>query len=221
MMVRERMVAYGTASLSDAELVGLVLGVSFKVAEELLRQASCVEGLAFLSTKEIAEAAFDSTISPTSTDGEQLHERLHAALELARRMAPPTNGKRITSSRDVICIFQPRLGHLDVEEFWVVGLDAKNRPIFETLVGRGGITSCPVAVADVLRSLVQRAAAATIFVHNHPSGDTTPSPEDVALTERLARGGDLIGIRVVDHIIVGSDGYFSFLDAGLLDVQKS
>jgi len=80
----------------------------------------------------------------------------------------------------------------------------------------GGVTASPVAPADVFRALVREAAAGVIFVHNHPSGEPTPSPEDVALTERLCRAGELLGVRVLDHVILAHEGYFSFLDAGLL-----
>ena len=88
----------------------------------------------------------------------------------------------------------------------------------ELRIALGGLSACPVSPADVYRALVREAAAAVVFAHNHPSGEPTPSQDDIALTARLARAGALLGIRVLDHIIVGHEGYFSFLDAGLLPI---
>ena len=127
----------------------------------------------------------------------------------------PLSG-RLVSSRDVASYFRPLIGADTMESFWVIGLDAKNRVRVEHQVSRGGLTSCPVSPSDAIRPVVLNACVGAIAIHNHPSGDTSPSPEDIALTQRLAQGFDLLGLRLVDHVIVSTEGYFSFLDAGVL-----
>ena len=112
---------------------------------------------------------------------------------------------------------RPRLAASRVEEFLAIPLDAKNRPTGELRVALGGRSSCPVDPAEVFRRLLREAASGVIFVHNHPSGEPSPSPEDIALTVRLTDAGQLLGIRVLDHIIIAAEGYFSFLDAGLMN----
>jgi DNA repair protein RadC len=105
------------------------------------------------------------------------------------------------------------------EVFLAVALDAKNRVLGYHEIARGGATSCAVDAAAVWRAVLLSGAVGVIFSHNHPSGDVAPSPEDVAITRRLVQAGALLGVRVVDHVIVGDDGHFSFLDAGLIGVN--
>ncbi len=146
-----------------------------------------------------------------------------AAKVLALRELVRTGGRaenlldrRIGSSRDVAEYFEPRLrGELN-ESLHVVGLDAKNRVRLAQCVARGGVSSCAVTPADVLRPLLLNACSGAIVVHNHPSGDPTPSRDDIELTDRIVRGANVLGLRLVDHLIVGAEGYFSFLDGGLL-----
>ncbi len=128
----------------------------------------------------------------------------------------PLSG-RVVSSRDVAAYFEPRLRGDTMESVWVVGLDAKHQVRLAHQSARGGSTSCAVTPGDLLRPLVLNACASALLVHNHPSGDPTPSPDDVALTERMQRGADLLGIKLLDHVIIGHAGYFSFLDSGLIE----
>ncbi len=135
-----------------------------------------------------------------------------------RRKVPALPPEGLTSSRDVDRLVRrliPGGGDAACETLACVHLDAKNRPIGYTTLS-GGLTSCPVAPMDVFRAAVMAGAASIVIAHNHPSGDPTPSAEDIALTERLRRGADCLGMRLLDHVIVAADGYFSFLDAGLL-----
>ena len=105
--------------------------------------------------------------------------------------------------------YRARLAHLPVEEFWVLGLDVRHRVVIDRCVARGTLTSVEVHPRDTFRQLIQAGAAAALFCHNHPSGDPTPSPDDIALTARLREAGEICGIRVLDHIIVAEDGYES------------
>lgn len=212
---RERLGSVGPARLSNAELIALLLGTGTSrdpvgvLASRVLAEAGGLHGLAKLGPGALEQL---SGLGPTKA------ARLVAAVELGRRVTarPLERRARISSSRDVDAAFRPRLADLDVELFCAVALDAKSRPIRELEIARGGLSACPVAPADVFRALVREAAASVIVVHNHPSGEPTPSPEDVALTDRLARAGEILGIRLLDHVVIGREGYFSFLDAGLL-----
>lgn len=141
-----------------------------------------------------------------------------ALRELVRRGARHADlvGSRIASSKDIAAHYLPMLRGDTMESLHVVGLDARNGVRLMQCVCRGGVTSCAVTPRDILRPLVLNACAAGIVVHNHPSGDPSPSAEDTALTERIARGAELLGIRLLDHVVVGSEAHFSFLDTGLL-----
>ncbi len=124
--------------------------------------------------------------------------------------------KAVRSSADVAPIVAELIGDRITESFLVFALDAKNRIIGYHEVARGGTTSCPVSPADAFRYPVASGAVAIIAAHNHPSGDVVPSTEDVEFTRKLRKAGELLGISLLDHVIVGEDGYMSLLDAGLL-----
>jgi len=209
---RERLQMYGAPSLSDSELVAVVLGTGHRdqpvqvLAARLLQCAGSVRGLADPRRWEL------SGLGPTKEG------RLRAALELGvRAAAHPLSAQRpIRSSRDVDSALGPALRGAETECFLAVALDAKNRPIRQVTVALGGVSSCALTPADAFRPIVREAAAGALFVHNHPSGEPAPSDEDVAMTRRLQATGELLGVRVLDHVIIGGMRYFSFLDAGLL-----
>lgn len=217
---RERMRAVGSEGLSDAELLAILLGTGARrepvgvLASRLLHE---VGGIAALSRVGAGALEQIAGLGPGKAS------RIVAAVELGRRVVtrPLPRGARVGSSRDVDAAMRPRLAAADVEHFIAIALDAKNRPIGEIEIARGGLSACPVSPADVFRALLREAAAGVVFVHNHPSGEPSPSADDVALTERLRRAGELIGVRVLDHLIIGREGYFSFLDAGLLPPERS
>lgn len=125
-------------------------------------------------------------------------------------------GSRVATSADVVAFIRELLRDEIVEHFVAVGLDAKRRPIAWTTIAIGSVSACPVSPADVLRFALVAAAPAVVVAHNHPSGDPAPSPEDLILTERLVLASKHVGIQILDHVIAGEDGHFSFLDAGLL-----
>jgi DNA repair protein RadC len=212
---RERLVSVGPEALSSEELVAILLGTGSRyepvtsLASRVVRSAGGVLGLARCRTGELLRI---TGLGPSKAS------RVVAAIELGRRATakPLERGAAIKSSHDVDRALGPKLRKAETEHFLAIPLDTKNRPMGEIRVASGGISACPVLPSDVFRALVREAAAGVVFVHNHPSGEPSPSPEDVALTERLERAGQLLGIRVVDHVILADDGYFSFLDAGLL-----
>ena len=122
---------------------------------------------------------------------------------------------RIADSRDVARYFVSLLRADRTESLWIVGCDARNQVRFHRQVSRGGVTGCSVGMADILRPAVLNACASVVLVHPHPSGDPTPSAEDVELTKRVGDAAELLGIRLLDHVIIGAGRHFSFVDAGL------
>jgi DNA repair protein RadC len=143
--------------------------------------------------------------------------RLRAALELGRRAVVRPQKGAILSPQDALACVAPSLVGAENERFVVVVLDVKNRPRRVAQVAQGGVDACPVDPREVFVHAVRERGSGVIVAHNHPSGDPTPSPEDIALTERLQQAGSVLGVPLLDHIIVGHGGTFTSLAArGLL-----
>jgi DNA repair protein RadC len=212
---RERLGLLGEQQLSDVELLCVVLGTgtaSEPVSVIAARVLAELGGLPGLRRASLAQLAACSGIGPTKA------ARLRAALELGARAHAPRLHPRapIRCSADVVAALSPRLRNEPREQFLALCLDAKNRPVAELVVAVGGLSACALTPAEVFRLVLREPAAAVIFIHNHPSGEPSPSPEDVAVTRRLVQAAALLGLRVLDHVILGDPGHFSFLDAGLL-----
>lgn len=216
---RERLFRSGAARLSDIDLVALLLGTGsmgtgvMALAARVLEAAGGLAGVARMGGGALCSVA---GVGPTKA------ARIVAALELGRRASAPAPLRRgrVTSSRDVCRALAP-LAFRAEEHFVAIALDAKFRVIAQLEIARGGLTACSLGPSDVFRALLREAAAAAIVVHNHPSGDASPSPQDLEFTARLVEAGQILGLRIVDHIIVGRDGHFSFVDAGLLPELSS
>ncbi|MBX3305589.1 MAG: DNA repair protein RadC [Nitrospira sp.] len=215
---RERLLAKGPESLSDANLLAILLRTgrrdasAVQVALELLDRMGGLGGLAACGIDELCTIP---GIGPAKA------AQLKAALALGRRSlaAPLSTGTRISSSADLYKHFHPLLREVKHELFKVVLLDAKNVVIREVTVSKGSLTLSIVHPREVFALAVRESAAAVILLHNHPSGDPTPSGEDRQLTSRLVEAGRLLGIRVVDHVILGDGRYVSFADEGWLTEQ--
>ncbi|MDH5667904.1 MAG: DNA repair protein RadC [Nitrospira sp.] len=212
---RERLLAKGSNALSDAQLLAILLRTGRRdtsavdVAIELLRQVDGISGLAKCGVEELCAV---EGIGPAKA------AQLKAAVELGRRSlaAPLSTGTRISSSSDLFRHFYPILRDKKQELFKVILLDAKNLIVKEATVSEGTLTLSLVHPREVFALAIRESAAGVIFLHNHPSGDPTPSPEDRRLTDRLVMAGTLLGITVLDHIIVGDGRYVSFADEGWL-----
>jgi DNA repair protein RadC len=165
-----------------------------------------------LSRRGVAELTAEYGLSETAAG------KAFALAELARRQAtvPLARGAAFRSSRQVFDAFHQRLRDLEVEQFRVVLLDGKHRVLRECLISQGTLTSSPVHPREVFRPAIQNAAAAVVLVHNHPSGDPSPSSDDLEITRRLCEVGDLVGIHVLDHIVIGDGRYTSLADRGLM-----
>jgi len=142
-------------------------------------------------------------------------DRLLALPALLERLTRPAGPDLpFSCSRDVFEAFRFRLGLADQERFLVLALSSRNGLLAEEIVAMGTVNTVNVRPADILRPAIRTGAASIICLHNHPSGDPSPSPEDGALTERIGKAATLVGVRLLDHIVVALSGYHSFSDAG-------
>lgn len=213
---RERLISLGASALSSAELLALLIGAG-GVGGSALQVGQLLLAGAGGSLRRIAMQPV-ATLTETSGVGIARAVTVHAALELGRRLASETrdDGAPVRSPRDVARLFAPRLEDLPVEEFHVAILDAQHRLERDVTITRGLLTSSLVHPREVFREAIAERAAALILVHNHPSGDPTPSADDRLVTEQLVAAGKLLDIPVHDHIIIGRGRYTSFAEAGLL-----
>ena len=213
---RERMRALGAQALSTSELVAAVIGGGSGGASALVCAQLVLEqvdgSLGRLAAMPVA------ALTRIAGVGIARATAVHASLELGRRMSVEAReaGAPLRSPRDVVAAFEARLRDLPVEEFHVAILDAQHRLERDVLITRGLLNSSLVHPREVFREAIAERAAAVILVHNHPSGDPTPSAEDRAVTEQLVAAGRLLDIPVHDHIIVGRGRYVSFAETGLL-----
>ena len=218
---RERLQQHGEHSLSDAQLLAIVLRTgdhaSGATALDLARRllTTFQEDLETLSNASISELVQVQGIGPAKAC------EVKAGFELGRRRLARQGGglAQFRSSRDVAQYYMPLLAGLKREQFQVVLLDQKNKIIKDVMVSQGSLTASIVHPREVFHFAIRDSAASIICVHNHPSGDPQPSSEDRTLTTRLGDAGRLLGIQVLDHIIVGRDTYMSFADEGLLDAR--
>jgi len=213
---RERLVDLGAHALSAAELLAIVLG-SGSAGQSAFGLAQAVLAGAGGSLRRIAMQPV-AALRAVPGVGTVRAVTIHASLELGRRMAAESreDGAPIRSPRDVVAVFAPRLEDLPVEEFHVAVLDAQHRLERDVTVTRGILNSSLVHPREVFREAIAERAASVILVHNHPSGDPTPSPDDRAVTDQLVAAGRLLDIPVHDHVIIGRARYTSFAEAGLL-----
>jgi DNA repair protein RadC len=211
---RERLARFGAAPLSDSELLAVLLGTgragedAISLAQRALKETGGLWALARMSVVELASI---QGIGPAKA------ARLAAAFEAGSRglVSPDTSTAPLSNSETVFVRYGRRLMTSRVERFVVISVDAKNRVRAEREVARGGRTTCQVDPAEVFRLLVAESASGAIFIHNHPSGDSDPSPQDLELTQRLVAAGSLLDIRILDHVIVGGGRYTSLRDAGM------
>ena len=213
---RERLWALGPHALTATELLAILLGTGGggqDVLELARRLLEVSEGsLRRLAQRPSAELLRSRGIGPTKA------ARLIAAFELGARAAqeerPPV--QRIREPEDVLRLFGTRLRDLQVEEFHLLALDSQSQVLREVLITRGLLNSSLVHPREVFRAAIAEAAAGIIVVHNHPSGDPTPSAEDRAATKQLSSAGRLLDVPLYDHVIIAGDRFVSFATAGLL-----
>ena len=210
--VRDRLLSAGPETLSDEELLGLVLGAgpaARRAAGALLAHFGSLRRLSTRAPRELQAAC---------GIGKAQTARLAALFSVARRLMGERlrPGMVFANPRQIFDHYHGALRDRKREIFLVVLLDARHRVLGEEIVSEGSLTSSIVHPREVFLPAVRESAGAMVLVHNHPSGDPNPSEEDVAVTRRLVHAAELLGIRVLDHIIVGDGVYSSFKEAGLL-----
>lgn len=207
---RERLRDHGAAYLSNAELIAILLRTGtpaenvIDLATRLLSRFGGLDGLARASFHELA------TVHGM---GEAKTSQLKAALELGRRLLAASGEERmaIRSPQDVANLVMAEMAFLDQEQFRVLLLNTKNQVLGISQVYKGNVNSAVIRAGEVFQEAVRSNCPAVILVHNHPSGDPTPSPEDVEVTRRLVEAGKLLDIEVLDHVVIGQSAQGAFV----------
>jgi DNA repair protein RadC len=213
---RERLRNRGASALANRELLAILIGSGGRDASALDVAVGLLDaaGESLRSLARMDPAGLESVrgVGPATAS------RLHAAFELGRRIAAEDGGESATihGPGDVHARMGPRLRDLPQEEFHVLLLDVRHRVIREVMATRGTLDASLIHPREVFRLAILERGAGVILVHNHPSGDPTPSPEDRRVTRQLANAGTAVGIPVLDHVVVGDGRYVSFSEAGLL-----
>jgi DNA repair protein RadC len=212
----EKLTRSGPEGLSDTELLAILIRTGHKASGQnpldiARRIVMHFQGLSHLASRELTE------ISRITGMSRRKAAQVLAAIELGRRVNTPTPDRiAFSSSVDVGRHYVPKLQHRKQEVFKVLLLDARNRLIKEVTVSEGTLTASIVHPREVFKPAVIESAASVIVLHNHPSGDPTPSPDDLRITQQLVEAGAILDIRVLDHIIVGHDDFLSMAGKGLI-----
>ncbi|MDZ7372772.1 MAG: DNA repair protein RadC [candidate division KSB1 bacterium] len=212
---RERLLRLGAESLSDAELLAIILrtggreGSAIDLARHLLTQAGGFRGLDRMSAEELCRIPNVGTAKAA---------QIKAALEIGKRfrLEQREEGERVHCSDDVYHLVGPMMRDLPREEFRVLFLTQRNQVIANKVLFEGSLTESIASPREILREALNLSAASLILIHNHPSGDPTPSEEDRRVTQRIRAACETMGVQLLDHIIVGRNSYFSFADRALL-----
>ncbi|MDR0596846.1 MAG: DNA repair protein RadC [Clostridiales Family XIII bacterium] len=213
---RERLISLGAGALSNQELIALLIGSGVKgrsamaLASRVL--ASTDEGIVWLHTASPEE------LSRIGGIGKAIACRLIAAAELGRRMsAGRVQGRvRLTSPEETAALFMEELRYAKNEVFNILMLNVRGEMTGKETVSLGSINSSIVDAREVFRPAVRRGAASIMLVHNHPSGNPEPSGDDIEVTKALEKAGDILGIKVVDHLIIGDGCFVSLRRKGLM-----
>ncbi|MCW2277141.1 RadC family protein [Heliophilum fasciatum] len=211
---RERMACAGPQALNNAELLAILLGTggqretAVDMAQRILHRG----GLRYLAESDLQD------LQQIKGLGLAKASQIKAAVELGRRIATtaPEQRSAIRSPGDASRLVMEEMRYLDKEHFRAIALNTKNQVLAIETISVGSLASSIVHPRELFKALIRRSSAAVILVHNHPSGDPTPSREDREITQRLAEGGKLLGIEVLDHVIIGDNRYASLKELGYL-----
>jgi len=214
---RERLIKLGSGTLSDAQLLGILIGSGDRQAKksavdlgrDLLKSFGGFYNLDRASITELCEV---KGIGPAKAT------QIKAALEVGKRMAAQSGGIKIKMlcARDFADQYGPFLRNLKKEVVKAVLLDMKSQVIKDITISEGSLNSSVVHPREVMVPAIKESAASLVLIHNHPSGDPSPSQSDLEITHRLQKAGEIIGIKLLDHIIIGGLDYYSFAEEGLI-----
>lgn len=212
---RERMLNQGAEALSNSELLAILLRTGtveesvVRLAERILREAGSLKGLNEMRLEQLTSL---KGVGPAKA------MQIQASIELGRRLcrSSPEVRHTIRSPQDAVHLLMEDMRYLNKEHFVCLFLNTKNHVIGRETISVGSLNLTIVHPREVYRSAIQRSSAGIICAHNHPSGDPTPSREDVELTGRLVDAGDLIGIELLDHLVIGDGQFVSLKEKGLM-----
>lgn len=211
---RERLAELGASALSTSELLAILIRTGIQGQNAVQLAQAMLRDLGGLA--EIHRLAYDELCSLRGI-GPAKAAQLQAAIELGRRLAVANTEEHpvIQSPEDAASLLLYEMGALEREHFRVLLLDTRNRLLRIVEVYQGSLNASLIRVGEVFRDAVRRNAAAILLAHNHPSGDPSPSPEDVAVTKAIVAAGELLDIEVLDHIIIGKGRFVSMKSKGL------
>lgn len=211
---RERLIRNGPESLSNAELLGIILRTGSR-EENVVNLCSRI--LTEYSIKQLSLANV-SRLMHVHGVGKAKAAQIAAVFELARRLETFVDEpkRKVCSPKDVYLLMYPKMREQKKEKFITLCLDTKNQILKEEVVSIGSLNASIVHPREVFKSALMESSASVIMVHNHPSGDPSPSREDIMVTEKMVEGGKLLGIDVLDHIIIGEGRYVSLKDEGFV-----
>ena len=211
---RERLAEIGPQALTDAELLAILLRVGQQgenAVQQGQRLLTVFQGLEGLYRADYADICLEKGIGPAKA------AQIKAAIELGARMKNLKQSSRpiIQSPQDAVDLVQYEMSALVQENLWVMVLDTRNRVLKLNKLYRGSLNASTVRISEIFRSPIQLSAASIILFHNHPSGDPSPSPEDIHLTTDLVKAGKLLDIEVLDHIVIGLGSFVSMKERKL------
>ena len=213
---REKFLLKGKSALSDSELLAIILGSgntqesAVELSRRILKSVdNNWQKLSLLSIKDLMK--FKGI-------GEAKAISVAAALEIGRRKASQEIPEKVSikSSADAYIVFLEHLSDLRTEEFWVIFLNQKNQVIYKSQISKGGITGTIVDVRVLFKIALEHFATSIIVAHNHPTGNLKPSEADLKITKNIKSAGEILNIKLADHLIIGENTFFSFQDQGLL-----
>ncbi|MFW6035515.1 MAG: RadC family protein [Halothermotrichaceae bacterium] len=212
---REKLKKYGAESLSNAELLAIIIRIGNKertaveLAQDILNHFGGLKSLNYLSINELTKI---------KGIGQAKAVQIKSVVEMAKRLAllDRENKNIIKSPDEIASLLMPELRYLTQEIFKIVLLDVKNQVINMPTISKGGLSSSIVHPREVFKEAIRHSAAAIILIHNHPSGVPDPSSDDINITKRLIKSSQIIGIDILDHIIIGDGIYISMKEKGII-----
>ncbi|TXK84723.1 DNA repair protein RadC [Paenibacillus sp. N3.4] len=212
---RERMLQYGASALSNAELLAILLRTgtlsesALRLAGRILSECGGLRSLVDMSKEQLTQIKGIGDVKAL---------QIQAGIEIGRRLAKSSLSERVTirSPQDIADLLREDLRYLQKEHFVCLFLNTKNHVLAQETLSMGSLNASIVHPREVFRAAIQRSSASIVCVHNHPSGDPTPSPEDIQLTHRLVEAGAIIGIEVLDHVIIGDQRFISLKEQGFM-----
>ena len=212
---REKLVAKGKASLSDAELIAILIGSGNREESAVALSKRILQSVNG-NIHKLAKLTIEKLMTFKGV-GAAKAIAIITALELGKRRQLENVKERatITSSKDVFTLMQPVLGDLEHEEFWVLFLDNSNKVVAKRQISKGGLTATVVDVRLLYKSALELVSVAIIVCHNHPSGKLQPSAADKHITQKIKQAGVTLDIKLLDHLIITEKAYFSFADEGI------